>query len=252
MTQLLNLPDQRLANSALSFGFFEDFLEFVSGDIFTDTSADSGASWAAQDERGGSVLGITGGTNNNEAYLLTTKELFLFTAGKPMIFEIRAKVPDVNTDDANYAFGFKNAVAADTIVDDGAGPSTSGSGALFYKNDSLPSGNATTFYATTFVNSVVADNAPLLLSTTGSLDKTAVQTGTGYQTFRIEVIPQTSVYHKVNFLVDRNGGSNLSLVASFRQAFASSTEMQAFFGVKTGSANDLQPTVDYIGAYQVR
>ena len=256
MSRLMNFPDARLANAALCYGFFDDFEEFVSGDRFTDTSADTGASWTGGtttgSTEGGIVTGATGATDNNEAYLLTTQELFLFAADKPMVFQCRAKLNEANTDDANYALGFKNAVAADTITDNGAGPVTTGSAAWFYKLDSLPSGNATTFYAGGQCNGTAFTGGPVLLSAANSLSKIAVATGSGYQTFRIVVLPDKSGYTKVNYLYDPNGGNDLKLVASLNFTIASATQMQAFVGVKAGDTNSEAPVIDYIAAYQVR
>lgn len=125
-----------------SYGFFEDFLDFVSGDLFTDTSGDSGAAVANVDAAGGQVTLTTGATDNNECYLLTTKELFLFAANKPARGRWRFKHTEANTDDANIAFGFMNAVGADSILDNGGGPKASYSGAVVFKVDGGTKWNA--------------------------------------------------------------------------------------------------------------
>ena len=114
-----------LAMKRKQFGFFEDFETFVTGDLFTDTSADSGATIAVGDAAGGVNVLTTGATDNNEAYLLTTKELFKFAANKPLLFEARIQYAEANTDDANVCLGFMDAVGANSILDDGAGPKAS-------------------------------------------------------------------------------------------------------------------------------
>jgi len=231
--------DRDLALGRLQFGFFEDFNQFVSGDLFTDTSADSGASVANVDAAGGTVTLTTGGTDNNECYLLTTKELFLFAENKPIIFETRLKFTEANTDDANVCCGLMNAVGADSIVDDGAGPKSSYSGAVFFKVD-----GGTRWYCE---SSLSTTQTTTELTAANSLDKTAKTSGGGtYQTLRIEARPVSSTEAEVSFFIDGVHVCKQSLT------YTSATEMMAFVGVKAGGANSEVVTVDYISAYQSR
>lgn len=237
-TKLLTLPNT-LLDGRRQFGFFEDFHEFVSGDLFTDTSADSGATIAASDAAGGVVVLTTGGTDNNEAYLLTTKELFLFAADKPLIGEARIKYAEANTDDANVCVGFMNAVAADALVDDGAGPKASYSGAVFYKVDGGTRWQVQSSLATTRTTTD--------LTAANSYDKVAKTAGgSAYQTLRIEVITTSSTEAEVSFYIDG------VLVAKHALTYTSATEMMFFVGVKAGGANSEVVYVDYASAYQLR
>lgn len=221
------------------FGFFEDFLEFVTGDLFTDTSADSGATIAVGDAAGGVNVLTTGATDNNEAYLLTTKELFKFAANKPLLFEARIQFAEANTDDANVCLGFMNAVGADSILDDGAGPKASYSGAVFFKVD-----GGTRWQAE---SSLAGSQTTTDLTAANSLSKSAQTAGgASYQTLRIEVIPISSTEADVNFWIDGVHVMKHSLT------YTSATEMMAFVGVKAGGANSEVVNVDYIAAYQDR
>ena len=113
MTKVIDLREP--LEKRRTYGFFDDFCEFVSGDLFTDISADVGAAVANVDAAGGAVTLTTGATDNNECYLLSTKELFLFAADKPLVFEARLKFTEANTDDANVILGIlASAVAIQT------------------------------------------------------------------------------------------------------------------------------------------
>lgn len=237
-SKLLKYPDQFL-NAKDVYGFSDDFLEFVSGDLFTDTSGDSGAAVANVDAAGGAVTLTTGGTDNNECYLHTTKELFLFAENKPCMFEAKLKYSEAATDDANICCGFMNAVGADSILDNGGGPKASYSGAVFFKVDGGTRWNVETSISTT--------QNTTELTAANSLDKLAKTAGGGaYQVLRIEVMPFSSTQAEARFFIDG--------VLVFKQVFTytSATEMMAFVGVKAGDTNSEVVTVDRISAYQVR
>lgn len=235
---LVDLPNELLLGRR-QHGFFEDFQHFVTGDRFTDTSADTGAAVAMTDAAGGVVTLTTGGTDNNECYLLTTKEVFLIADGKPIFFEARIKYTEANTDDANVALGLMNAVAADSILDDGAGPAASYSGAVLFKVDGGTVWNAE--------SSLAGTQTTTALSAANSLDRLAKTPGGGsWQTIRIEIVPFSTTEADVNFFID---GVH---VAKHALTYTSATEMMAFVGVKAGGANSEVVSVDYVSAYQVR
>lgn len=238
MPKLLTLPDVFTLGQR-QFGFFEDFLEFVTGDLFTDTSADTGAAVANVDAAGGRVTLTTSNVDNNECYLHTTKELFLFAADKPIVFETRLQYAEANTDDANICFGLMNAVGANSILDNGGGPKADYSGAVFFKVDGGTRWNVETSLGT---SQTTTD-----LSATNSLDKLAKTAGgASFQTFRIEVLPISSTEAEVSFYIDG------VLVAKHSLTYTSATEMMAFVGNKAGDTNSEVLTVDYITAYQLR
>lgn len=239
MPALLNLNDA-VRNRRLVYGVESDFDEFVTGDKFTDTSADTGAAVANTDAAGGVVTLTTGGTDNNECYLLSTKELFLIAQDKPILASARLKFSEANTDDANVAFGLMNAVAANSILDDGAGLQASYSGAAFYKVDGGTNWKVEASIATTRYGAAE-------LTAANSLDKVAhVAASTAYQWLDIEIIPFSSTQAKVNFYIDE------VLVQSITMTYTSATEMMVFVGNKAGGANSEVCSVDYLGAWQKR
>lgn len=238
MTKLLSLPESLPIQRC--YGFAEDFLEFVSGDLFTDTSADSGAAVAPIDGSGGLVTLTTGGTDNNECYLLATKECFLFAADRPMVFEARLKYTEANTDDANLCLGFMDAVAADSILDDGGGPAASYSGAVFFKVDGGTKWNCEASIGGTQTGTVLLSAA----NTLDGLDKVAG--GGVFQILRIEVAATSPTSAVASFWI------NGVCVQEITFTYTGATEMKPFVGVKAGGANSEVVTVDYVAAYQLR
>lgn len=247
MVKLLN-PVQKLHDAPHFFGFHDDFLEFVTGDLWTDTSTDISATITNPDGVGGQVLLTTDATDNNEAYLHTTREIALFAANQPFVVQARLKFTEANTDDANVAFGVMNAVGADALVDDGAGPKSSFSGAVWYKVDGETRWRTRSSIGTT--------------ASSSETDQTSG--GGGWQTLRIEFVPYSSTLGKVTFLLDPNGGQGIFQVAPYDTTnvrllrveheidFTSATEMNVFVGAKAGGANSEVVTVDYIDYWQVR
>jgi len=114
----------------------DDFTHFSDGDAWTKLDADSGATVAIDaDGTDGVMLLTTGATDNNEASLASTNELFLFAADRAIVIEAHLQFAEANTDDANVAFGLADAWGANLLGDNGAGPKSSYSGCLIYKAD---------------------------------------------------------------------------------------------------------------------
>lgn len=238
MPALLNLLGGPM-NLDLTFGVESDFTHFVTGDDFTDTSADSGATIAMQDAVGGIVKLSSIAIDNNEVYLLSTKELFKFAANKPLMARCRLKYAEANTDDINVIFGLADAVAANHLQDNGAGPVASYSGAVFYKVDGGLNWNVEASISTTQTTAE--------LTAANSLDKTAhVGASTAYQVLTIESIPYSSTNHKLNYYID---GVH---VYAIDHVYTNATEMMLFVGLKLGGATVEDVYVDYLGCYQKR
>lgn len=223
-------------------GFAWDFTEYVSGDLWTTLASDSGTV-ALQDSSPPEVLiSPSDGTvaDNDETYIHTTKELFLFADGRPIIVEVRLQFAEQNTDDANIIFGLMSGVAADALQDNGAGPAASYSGALFFKEDGETVWSVENSIAgTQKTTQLTSDN-----SESGD-DETAGQSA--FQTLRVESRPVTSTKHDVLFFRDGK------LVAKHKdQSYSSATEMAVIIGAKNGGGNHEQLNVQYCFAYQLR
>jgi hypothetical protein len=230
--QLLNREDE-----FRTFHARNDFHEFVTGDLWTSLVADAGTSLTVNDAHGGRVTLATGATDNNEAYVFTTKELFKIADGKPHEIIARLQFAEANTDDANVAMGFMDAVGANALVDNGAGPKASYSGATIFKVDG---GTKWKCQSSNGAAQVTTESK----HTAG---------GSGFHTLRITIEPIDSVNAEVSFWIDTAGGDNWSQMRDANDkpikhtlALASLTEMMAFAGVKAGGATSESLVIDLI------
>lgn len=218
-------------------GVSDHFYWYISPHMWTSLAADAGSSVASSgDSTNTDVVLTTGATDNNECAVRTTNEHFLFAADKPLIFEARIQYAEANTDDANVAVGFANAVGANLMVDDGAGPKTSFSGGMIYKVDGGTVWRAASSLGTT---------QTLTASTTTA-------GGASYQVLRMEFLPINGTDLEVTFFVDGvqlKDSNNLPIKHTV--IYASATEMHAFVYVKAGGANSEVVNVDYIEALQL-
>lgn len=223
------------------FHVFDDFWMDQTDLTFVDTVTDSGSVAIGDATRGIATLTPSDGTvaDNDEVYLASANELFLFAAGRPIYGRCRLQFTETASGVYNAAFGFQNAVGANSLIDDGGGPKVSGSTLAIAKID-----GETVWRLYTACNGV---------STTTKSQTTAG--GSAYQVLEIfcEDVGDgvnMRVLAKVDgeYLKDANG-----YVIRHTVAIASATEMQVFAGAKLGAAtnNDVL-LVDYIYAHQAR
>jgi len=228
MTKLLELPDQLKLRR--QFGFFDDFDTYVTTQRWT-TTADAGGSQALDADGVGGLLAITtGSVDNDEAYVESTVELYKFDADKPIVFEARVQYTEAATDAANILLGLMDAVGADSLQDDGAGPKASYSGAVLFKSDGATVWNCESSIGSSQVTTVTEQTAG----------------GSTSQTLRIEFQPITSTDGEIRFFIDD------AFVAKHSLTFTSATEMAIVLGAKAGSANGETLNVDYVACYQLR
>lgn len=230
------------------FGFFDDFVSYVNGDLWTRLISDvsGGASVATTNpDAAGGVLKLNTGdsTDNDEVYVWSLAELFLFADDKPGMFEARVKFTEANTDDANILVGLMDAVAANALLDDGGGPAASYSGAVFHKVD-----GGTKWLVETSIGSS---------QTTSTTDVTAG--GGVYMTLRCEWRTVQNSVAEVVFSIDDGAGSGMRQCRDSSNrpikhtlTHTSATEMALVLGVKNGGANPEALFVDYAGAWQLR
>lgn len=240
MSKILSLPD--FIRDRRHFGIESDFNHFVTADDWTSLVADAGTTIAVNDAVGGRITLTTGATDNNEVNLRSTAEIFLIADNKPLIAEGYFQFTEANTDDANVFFGCGNAIAANMLVDDGAGLRTTGNYFMFFKLDS----DTTTTWRVRSRN-----------GTETEVNDTGITAGgTDYQRLRIEIDNEGSggTNVQVKFFIDdlqcRDATTNKPIVHTI--AIASSTEMQVGCGNKAGSANSEVLVVDYMGGWQLR
>lgn len=217
---------------------FDHFTHFNTGDEWTSVISDSGTC-AVLDSHGGILqLEPSDGTvtANDETYVKSTKEVFLFQNNKPFYVSALLKVVEANTDDAHVMFGLADAVAADTIVDSTGEPKASFSGAVFYKVK-----DGTNWKVKT---SIGASGTAVELTAANSLTKAAVtRPASAYGRVGIGWQPLSSTVGDIFFYVD-----NVLVYAQRQFAYASATEMNLFAGVKCGAnTNHDKLLIDYIG-----
>ena len=245
-TNLLSLPDDLLLGRR-TFGFFDDFLNYTTTDLWTTATTVDGTAavdTTAGASRGGVLKMTTAATSaaGNEAIVVaTTTQLFKFTDGKPLVCEARIKYAEAATDDANVFFGFADAIAVGTTQDDGAGPPADYEGACFFKVDGGANWNVEVSDGTTQITSE--------LTAVNSLDglAKACSDTSSFQVFQIKVQPTSSTRMDVPFFIDG------PLVKMIDSTYAAPTDMDTGIVVKDGSAtNEEILYVDYISAYQLR
>lgn len=239
MANILRFPKE--LEQIEQYGVFSDFCENQDDLVWLDTITDSGTVLYGDNAGGKATLTPSDGTisNNDEAYLESANEIFLVDDGKPMYAVAYLQFTEGNTDDVNIAFGFQNAVGADSIIDDGAGLKVTGDCIAIYKVD-----GGTVWKCVSCVNAVAT------VSTS-----TATAGGASYQKLEIEVVDYTGTHVKVSFRVDgiplKDSTTGLDIVHTL--AVASATEMQLFAGIKNGADTTAEALViDYMGGWQAR
>lgn len=233
--EVLLLESLAAADLVNSFTLFDDFFHFTSTENFTSVLTDSGT--ASVSDGAGGLLDLvpSDGTvaDNDEAYVKSTAEIFLFANGKPLYFAAKVGWTEANTDDANVIAGFMSAIAANSLQDNGAGPAASFSGAVFFKVD-----GGTTWRAMVSLGST---------QTEVTLSNIPAAPGAGNsQKLEIAVVPTSSTSATAYFYIDS------ILVGSQAFTYTGATEMNAGAGVKNGGANNESLEIDYILASQVR
>lgn len=235
---LVKIPEAA-RNLKDSHGFHDDFDHFITADRWT-VVADSGETQAVTDAAGGVLSIACDGDDNDEAYIHTTYEMFKFAQNKPIVAEVRQYYEEQATDDANIIIGFFDAFAANVMVDNGAGPKTSGSGFGFFKEDGE---TLWSVYA-----SKSSTQTKVQLTATNSRDGIAKTAGDqGYQRLGFEFCPSASDRAHFNYYID---GVHVYTISDFD--YSSGTEMDIGFGVKAGGGQTDTLFVDYVSAYQSR
>lgn len=242
MTKLLTDVPDLLLKRDLHY-IEDDFERDIDAAEWVITATDSGSGTVGDAAKGILALVASDGTvaDNDECYAESPNETFLFAADKPLIFEALVQFTEANTDDANIIVGIKDAVAANTLLDDGGGPAASYSGAVFFKVDGSTNWQCETSIAGTQTTyDLTASNANNLSK------RTQTAGGASYQRLRIMFKPYSTTNALVEFWIDG------VLVACQEFVFTSATEMQICLGVKNGGANLETLNVDYVVCAQAR
>lgn len=220
------------------FGIFDDFAWYISPHMWTSLTEDNSTVAIDADGECGIVQLTVGTDNNEEAGLFTTNELFILAADQPLYGMALIQYTETNTDDANVAFGFADAMAADLLSDDGGGDNIPNTGALIFKVD-----GGTVWRAACENNGTINESAS---NTTAG--------GTSYQLLEIFGIPVDATYFEFTYFVNNNQltDSTTGQPICHRLAYASATQMDFGVYAKTGAAQTETVNVDLAGAWQLR
>lgn len=237
--EMLPLPQHGLASQADLFTIFDDFTSYVaSGGTFTVT-ADAGSTGGQgiTDAAAGVFACYTDGDDNDEAYLHTATENFLFAANKPIWAEFRVAMTDSATNVGAFIVGLLSGAGANAMQDTEAGPPASYSGVVFYKVSGSLTWSAEV--------SIGATQTAITLSGDG-----VTYTAGQFYKLGILVVPTSSTAMVVYLFID-----GVLVGTSSSITYTGATEMDLIAGAKTagagGTAEELIQ-VDYIHAQQAR
>lgn len=218
-----------------NFSLFDDFGSEALASLTYITSTADGGTAAVGDAVGGILTLLSSAasdTDNDENWLATINELFTCGAGKAIEGAALLKFTEAATSAGNVFFGFASAIGANLLVDDGAGPRTSGNIIGIYKVDGGTVWRCVTRWG----------------NTTSVLDSVSTTTAgsSAYQTLQVSIADGGSagtsvVTFQVNgqTLKDSNGSDITHYFPN-----ASATEMQFGAYVKQGSATAESVLID--------
>ena len=250
MASGLNLPDH-LGCLRLTHGIWDDFGHYVTGDTWSTVASNSGTIADADVVGGRITLAASDCTagDNDETYLKSTQEIFLFADNKPLEWGCRLQYAEANTDDANIWAGLMSAIAADCMVDNGAGPKTSGSHFGFWKGD-----GDTNWHAH---HSLGSTQESTELTAANSKDGVAhAAGGSAFIEMYGEFIPYDTGRDLaiLNFYITdaTTGGVKRLVFSEPTFDYTSATEMNFGFGVKNGDTNGEELVLDWAYCFQKR
>lgn len=231
--RLIEIED-RIRQLRLSGMQVDDFWNYTTAGLFTTVVSDSGTVAAGDGDGGILVLTPSDGTiaDNDEAYVRTTNKIATIKANANLYAAGFVQFTEAATNAANIFFGWASAIAANTLVDDGAGMLASFSGACIFKVD--------------------GSNVWKCISSNGATQTISVSTttagGSAYQMLEIKVDPIDSTTALISFwcngkqLIDASTGRAIT----HRYTYTSAVAMYLGAGSKNGSANQQTLQIDAV------
>lgn len=222
----------------------DDFTEDLESNRWVATTGSGdGGSATVGDAVGGVLAILTNAQDNTEEYVESANETFKFAANKPLRFRARVQFTEASTNKANIIVGLMDAVAADALVNDGGGPKSSYSGAVFFKEDGQ------TLWSVEASISTTQTTAQLTAANTLTGKSYTAGTASGvYKWLQIEFNPISSTSAEIVFNID--GEDVYKMVGNF---ITNATEMQIVLGAKAGGASANETlNVDFVSCIQKR
>ncbi len=172
--------------------------------------------------------------DNDETYAKGTTEMFKFTVSKPIYFKCRLKHTEQATDDANLIIGLTDGVAANLVLDNGAGLKASGSTFGFMKVDG----------GTTWTGVIQDSTNDTADSNVGALS------GGSWQILEGVWWPTSATAFTCQYFIDGvDGGSIDGGSGETVTDYTSATDMEIVFGAKNGDTNN---EVLYVSLFEAR
>jgi hypothetical protein len=236
MGSAINVPD--LAQKFYeTYSLIDELDNVITADRWTVTATNGGGLTRVDGQGAGITLDTADSTaaDNDETYFLTTQESFKFIDGQPLYGSAKIQFAEADTDAANIAVGFANAVAANTIQDDGAGPPADYSGAVIYKVD-----GGTKWIFETSVGTTQTTTTSTTTAGGATAQKLEIHID-DHSPNKLRAIPLVDGVQ----LVDANNNPIAHYIT-----LGSPTEMNFFAGVKQGSATEQTLTVKKVCCLQ--
>lgn len=146
---MLLIPETDLLAKRDLFVVEDDFDHYVSGDKWTG-GGDTDAPEMVADVPSGVVRVLTTAVDNEETWLHTTQEAFLYQEHKPLVFDFLGYYAEVAGDTSSIFIGFMNDLDTTPFQDDGLGPKADFCGFGFFRKGStagIAAGNLTALEA---------------------------------------------------------------------------------------------------------
>jgi hypothetical protein len=214
---------EALADPAGFHLFRDDFYGFDASNEYT-LVADTDGSATLLDAAGGILQVLSDGDDNDEAYVSSKAESFIFEAGKPLWFEARV----IGSAD-NLIIGLSDTVGANTLLDTEAGPAASFDGAVFFVDAGVVWKFETSNAGTQVTNAALGTFAA----------STAYRVGFHFD-------PANGTTGKITPYLNGVAGTAHSIT------LAGLEEMHILFGVKSAGAAEGTLLVDYVQVLQAR
>lgn len=245
MSRLIQVPElAKLLH--LQHGFFDDFQGFLTATStakYTVTTVTDGTVLQIDAAGGGVAIksAAASASGNEDCYLARESESFKPAAGKPLKFGALVQATEDDVNQNNLIVGLTDGVAADLLVNDGAGPKTSGTTLAFFKVDGGLNWNVHASLSTA--------QTSVELTAANSLDGQAhVGSGAAKQLLEIEFIPKNATQSDIVYYID-----GVAVYKITDWVFTSATDVQAVCGCKDGDSGD-EVTINLYGwyCYQLR
>lgn len=192
MKTFVEYPDILHADRQLAFT--ETFLTIGTSSRGVITAA--GTATGLNVNGGGIAIPTAAATDNSKSGWKPIGNIVTLGAGKTAWMGAKLQYTEANTNSANLLVGFISTVIGSALQNDGAGPPSSYSGAVFFKTD----GGSANWSVEV---SLAGTQSTAELSASNTIDKLAKPAaGSAYQYLEVLIMPKNATYADVIFKID--------------------------------------------------